>query len=195
MGQARGEVLRRDAGTADRHTVALDHDLAPADALSVGAVVEGDRAKGSGRRGRSGDKRADHAQGRQAALARRQARARRAQHQVESDTVHGQRQVGGEVATVSGGEDGRAGRTEVAAGRLQRLERRDLGQIEDLVDDDPLGRDADARVVVDGEVAQGVGQRGRRHGQRQKKAGQECHASPRSSVVHRFLMRAGNADG
>ena len=47
------------------------------------------------------------------------------------------------------------------------LERRDLGLVHDDVEQDPIGLDPHARVVVDREVAEGVGERHGRQDQDQ----------------------------
>src|SRR4051812_15481083 len=71
---------------------------------------------------------------------------------------------------------------------LLRLERRDLRQVEDVADVEPVARDLDAREAVDREVAERVRLRGDRRKERQRKRGKE------NELLHRRLPLSATGD-
>ena len=97
-------------------------------------------------------------------------------------------------SSASASQDGNATRVQlgirdfavlVRVERLARLERRDLGLVDDEVEGDPVGFDPEPRVVVDREVAERVGE----HDRRQHEDGEECEREGAAGGSHQVQLR------
>ena len=133
-------------------------DLAPAEPVGVGRVREGDRGPGSQRRIQRRAEAAHDPHRVQPADAGREGQPGLVEDERLPRPVDAQRQ-----ARLEGSAGGRAPGVGLGVGDLAvaigveaeaRLERRDLGLVDDDVEQDPIGLDADPGVVVDGEVAE-----------------------------------------
>ena len=181
VGQRSGEEIcrigRQSRGGAGRakfaihcaqgHAVSHHDHLAPAQAVQPSRVGEGDsrrRVRGQ-LHGQHGLEDARQAQRRETTGPQREGESCLLQRQGKwRFTVHGQREPDREFAAAGLG----AGpefcidyfTVIVQVDRLATLEGGDLGFVDDNVQQDTVGLDADAGVVVDGEVAQRMGHRG-----------------------------------
>ena len=99
----------------------------------------------------------------------------REQLERRADAVEPQLERPGELGRV-------AGRADAVAG----LEGRDLGEVEDVVDEDTVARELDAGIVVDGEVAERVRARAAGTGKCRERGddeqGRDEHAPPHLSA-------------
>ncbi len=170
-----GQQVRRVVGQAQRragrpqlaggggqgHAGAGGHDLAPAEAIGRRAVRVRDPAAGRQRSGQRHVEATHHPHRGEAADAGREREPRLVEDERLGGTVDGQAEVGSELLAGRLATDIRlvVGYLAVAVGiePEARLEGRDLGLVDDDVEPDRLGFDADPGVVVDREVAERMG--------------------------------------
>ena len=175
------ELVRAALGRHRRHdepcTVpSPDRHLAPADPVGVGSV--GERQPPAVRR--SSVHRFEAKRG-QAPRPLPLRDAVREQLERRADAVELQLERPGELGRVAGGADAVSG-----------LEGRDLGEVEDVVDEDTVARELDAGVVVDGEVAERVRARAARAGECRERGDDEQRRDERTQP-HLSVSRATGA--
>ena len=180
-----------DVGGFEGGAVADGGDLAPADpALQVGVGV-GEALAGGEWCGQG----AFQAEGLQAADALGEREGRPGDGQGRRPPVDGRAEAGGQPGALPVAPGGGLGPGDpavvVAVDRLAGLEGGDLGHVDHVVDDQPVGPDPEPAVGVDGEVPEGVGGRPGRPGHQQGggQGGQDSAAA--RDRPHRPLVRLG----
>jgi hypothetical protein len=136
------------------------------------------------------------AQGRQPARPAREGDGGRpAGRQRQRPAVEGGAQPGGQPPAFAVAPGGRLVVADpavvVAVDRLAGLEGGDLGHVEHVVDQQPVGLDPQAAVEVDGEVPERVGGRRGRPGRQQRGGQDDQDGDPARDVAHRPLTWVG----
>ena len=181
----------RDAAVAqlaldrrDRHPRAFDHDLAPAEPPGVRGVRELDVRARRNRCREAGLEDAHETERRQAANARAELDAGGRQLRLHRRALDGEVQVVGQRSAGRHATRLQLGVRDlpvlVRVECLTRLERRDLGLVDDEIEGDAVGFDAQSRVVVDREIAERVGE----HDRRQHDEGQHCERESAAGDAH-----------
>ena len=181
----------RDAAVAqlaldrrDRHARTFDDDLAPAKSPRVRGVGELDVRARCNRLREACLEDAHLAECRQATDAGPELDARGRQRRLHGGAIDGEVQVVGQRIAGRNATRVQLGIRDFAVlvrvERLARLERRDLGLVDDEVEGDPVGFDPEPRVVVDREVAERVGE----HDRRQHEDGEECEREGAAGGSH-----------